>query len=874
MTKFLNKKLFITIALILILFYLIYYIGFFWGKQRHYFNGVPESAVLIMEVDQMEKVRNKLKKTSYWLDLQQVDWIKKMENTFALLDSVFLQQTPAAKKKAIASIHLTKADDYDCLLTMHDKVLSKDLARVIKGMKRGGYKIRKRTFKDTDIYELRLKGLKRPLTITSHSNLIACSFSAILVDESVTQGRKGPNWTFRDMAKWRGEKADATLYADCNNVGLLAGVFLKDKGNTVFSKVQELVDWAQLDLYFTDRSLVVDGHTLFADDNPILERLLNQGVGGTKVTVDEVLPFNTAFLLHSRVADFNDFYRAVDVSSDELFRSSFLPWFGNEWAYGFTEPNSADFINGTFIIVATNDAKNAAKKLGDYAKQKAIKYGKYTLYPIDAYPLAAQLYDKTTAKTFQKGFYTVLDKHVVFAPKQTTLKLVIDQSKAGKTLAKERGYISFARHQKKDSNLFVYVQPSKLSKLLKDAASSRFAKDLNEKFKYYERVSPITLEFDEFKGKAATAGLATYQKSATDKTTLVWNVQLEAPALFTPQIVKNFDNGRKEIIVQDDNYNVYLISRDGDILWKRQLTEPCLGKIYQLDFYGNEEYQYLFNTPTKIYLLNRKGENEYNFPIRLSAEANAGLTMIDVGGRKDYNFFVPCNNGNVYGYHYSGRPLSGWSPRKQLSQVPYPLIYFKEKGVESLVAANKNGTVYLLNRGGIIKHKIKTNGPLIAPPQIALRGKEKKILATTEKGDTYIIDAKGEYFNLRYTSINEDSRFLVANTFGSEADENIFLSKGKVRVFNNKEQLYSYTFEDGFTPTNLFASPPINKISHVGVFSKIEQQITLLEKYGKFHPDFPLPASTPFVASDLFGGGESIIVAGGIDNNVFAYKVE
>ena len=42
---------------------------------------------------------------------------------------------------------------------------------------------------------------------------------------------------------------------------------------------------------------------------------------------------------------------------------------------------------------------------------------------------------------------------------------------------------------------------------------------------------------------------------------------------------------KKEIVVQDYNNVLYLISSDGKILWKKQLLGPVQGKIKQVDIF-------------------------------------------------------------------------------------------------------------------------------------------------------------------------------------------------------------------------------------------------------------------------------------------------
>ena len=55
------------------------------------------------------------------------------------------------------------------------------------------------------------------------------------------------------------------------------------------------------------------------------------------------------------------------------------------------------------------------------------------------------------------------------------------------------------------------------------------------------------------------------------------------------------DRQNKEVIVQDNANNLYLINKEGVRLWKVKLSDKILGDVYQVDYYRNGKLQYLFN---------------------------------------------------------------------------------------------------------------------------------------------------------------------------------------------------------------------------------------------------------------------------------------
>src|SRR5690606_36556752 len=86
------------------------------------------------------------------------------------------------------------------------------------------------------------------------------------------------------------------------------------------------------------------------------------------------------------------------------------------------------------------------------------------------------------------------------------------------------------------------------------------------------------------------------------------NIKLGADLLNEPQFVTNHITKEKEIIDQDSNNNLYLISNKGKVLWKKQLEGPVLGQIEQIDIYKHGRLQLTFATPHRVYVIDRNGK--------------------------------------------------------------------------------------------------------------------------------------------------------------------------------------------------------------------------------------------------------------------------
>lgn len=81
-----------------------------------------------------------------------------------------------------------------------------------------------------------------------------------------------------------------------------------------------------------------------------------------------------------------------------------------------------------------------------------------------------------------------------------------------------------------------------------------------------------------------------------------------------PVPVTNHVTGEREIFVQDENNDVYLLNDAGRVLWRLALGESINSDVVQVDAFRNGKLQYLFSTPSRLHLVDRNGEYVGNFP--------------------------------------------------------------------------------------------------------------------------------------------------------------------------------------------------------------------------------------------------------------------
>ena len=86
------------------------------------------------------------------------------------------------------------------------------------------------------------------------------------------------------------------------------------------------------------------------------------------------------------------------------------------------------------------------------------------------------------------------------------------------------------------------------------------------------------------------------------KISKLFDVEIDEEIIMYPHFVKNHVTKNLDIVVQDTKNNLYLISKDGKVIWKKKINQPILGQISQIDIYKNGRLQLIFNTKNKIYV--------------------------------------------------------------------------------------------------------------------------------------------------------------------------------------------------------------------------------------------------------------------------------
>ena len=151
-----------------------------------------------------------------------------------------------------------------------------------------------------------------------------------------------------------------------------------------------------------------------------------------------------------------------------------------------------------------------------------------------------------------------------------------------------------------------------------------------------------------------TTGCLSYFTKVSQGPQAIWDYKCDTTIIAGPFVPKADHDA---LFVQDANLALIAVGKDGVMKWKKSLDSEIKGEIKTVDFYNNGSLQYVFNTTSKIYMIDSIGNNVGNYPIQLPDSATTGIGVFQLNYNTSNQLFICCRNMAIYGYELSGIPL-------------------------------------------------------------------------------------------------------------------------------------------------------------------------------------------------------------------------
>jgi hypothetical protein len=506
----------------------------------------------------------------------------------------------------------------------------------------------------------------------------------------------------------------------------------------------------------------------------------------------------------------------------------------------YEDKNHAIVLNSTDII-ATKDALLGEETIADtYRGINIYNFSKPVLFAKTFNPLIS--YNKA-------NLYCVLDDYFVFANEVDMLQNIIANYQ-NKTTLSNTLYFKSVKEKLSDASSILQVMNAAT---LKNVLNKNIETTSNAKLKNYN-ASAIQFIYDNNFAHVNGIIKKNKAKASLNSVSEELNIKLDKPLLNTPQFVKNHITKQKEIVVQDVNNNLYLISNKGKILWKKQLQGPVLGKIEQIDIYKNGRLQLAFATPNQVYVLDRNGKGVKPFSLKFNDEITQPLAIFDYDNRKKYRLLVTQGK-HVLMYDVKGKTVKGFTFKSANSNIISKPKHFRI-GSKDYITLKTKSKLYILDRIGKTRIKPKQSHSYSNQPIFLFNN---TFTTTTNEGDLISIDSKG---NVSSRNLNLSENHHIETTSKTLVTQ----SENKLIIKNNTTEL---DFGEYLHPKIFY----INNKIYVSVTDIQSHQTYLFDSQSKLLANFPVYGNSNIDLDNIDKDKNLEFVTKGDTNAIILYQI-
>ena len=771
------------------------------------------------------------------------------------------------------------------------------------------YSISRKNYDNTTIYDARSSG-SRFFFACSNDIFMLCEDN-ILIEDAIRHSDSQnllSDHEFTEAYKKIEESALANIFVNHKTIHQLLGRVVTPEMRKTIGEIDAYSNWSCLDLTAKNADLMFEGYSVTKDSS---DNYLNafHGQEAKEMTIDKVIPANASFFVALNIKDtrsFLDKYETyVKANGDFYARETSLIDFNkrtdadvvrlikefgaNQYAGVYTKINKSDPAQNRFFVAELTSVSEVKDKLEkavtDFGKKNRTGLGQlhstysaggknsYDIYQLPLNNMAESIFGRAFAG-INGQYFTVYDKYLLWGDNLPGLKSYLQNLVSAKTMANDSIYKLYNKQSLSKPNFYMYARLSKVLGLKDLLFNPEVSAMISGNEEALSKFSTFSWQFAAERDQVRHRINLRFDPTIKEEPQALWQLHLEGSLASRPKFVLNHkDLPNREIVVCDQKNNVYLISKDGAILWTMNIPGDIISEIHQIDLYHNNKFQYMFNTKSQLYIVDRTGKNVGKYPVSLKETASNGVTIAQYGKDKEYRFFVAGEDRAVYAYDRDGKLVPKWSFTGSESVVTKPVSHFDIDGKDYIVFADKKNT-YFLDRQGKSREIQAASFDHSANPIYFFNDGSPRLITTDQSGKVHIQGFDGQEQVKDLGKFGASHRFVAADLDGNGSPEYIFAEGKKLAVFGTDGKLlFERSFSDAISELPCIC-PYGGSSSRIGV-TLADNKIYLLDKSGKVSQGFPLDGDTGF-SLGKFNDGTSwySLIVGGNGNNLLNYRID
>jgi hypothetical protein len=643
--------------------------------------------------------------------------------------------------------------------------------------------------------------------------------------------------------------------------------------STVPELVSSVGTWGEFDMNMHSNSVFLNGFSTASDSLCSFPSVFHSQ-SEQPVEAPEVLPSSTVSYVSFALSNFDGYLRdrekylescgesddhqkelqklksEYDFSPSENFGS----WIGNEFAQAVVALPGGELK--TFALVGMADVDLAKEKLAAIGSDSSFITSDSSGYVIHRMPVQ-KILSSVFGSVFadlDECYYTFIEQFAVFAPDEMSLRSFITYFENKATLDHNSTYADFKTNLSETANITAFISPGHCLSLLTGGLDDAFAIDVRAHDKLLKRFDGCVFQLTNKEELNYISVFLRHNPQGKKSLATLWELPLDTTFSGRPYLVRNHKTKGLDIFLQDDANTIYLVSSTGTIFWKKKIDGRIIGDVQQVDALKNGKFQLAFNTASKLYVIDRNGNDLEHFPVKFSSRATNPVYVLDYDNNQEYRFLVACADKKIYNYNIKGAKVDGWKIYSTKDTVTALMKRIIVANKDYVITVDRSGNTYFTDRQG--NSRLDLTQHLGGPVDrfFVENGKDPEhtyLVSCDTNGNISKLSMTDELERLHFSDFTSPPDFYDADINGDGNAEYIFTYDEHFTVFNkDKKPVIDKTFGESLfrkTIPIIFDSKDIR----FALMTPSSHELHLVNKGGEDSEGFPMNGGTLFAVGKL-----------------------
>lgn len=614
--------------------------------------------------------------------------------------------------------------------------------------------------------------------------------------------------------------------------------------------IEDFSDWTSLDLEINPGVIKVNGVSFGQDTIPDILQVF-RSVLPAENKLAEITPADAV--------GFNSF----SFENFSILKKNLLKYNKNEVASTSPEKKLLQRAVETGMVYLGNKRVFAIRSTDTQASLKNFTagsevIGEYRGIPIYSYSDNNEFTEilEPLVSTGNLQFFMFLDNFIIFSAEKEALLNLVENFQNNTTLAKNEAYISTFENLSTEASILLVRINENFKSVIAEHVFPEYARETkNLSFKNF----PVSaLQFIYAENFAHVHGILRKEMAWNSQKGVVQTatINIDAPLASTPVFFKNHRTDGLDIVVQDADNTLYLMSQSGKIYWKKDLDFRILGDIQQVDLYRNGRIQLAFVTPEALHIIDRDGNPVNPFPLQFNDEITQPLNVFDYDNNRKYRFPV-VQGTEVLMYNSKGRRVRGFDFSGTQGEIISSPKHIRLGRKDYILVSEASGDLSILSRQGNIRVRLKE---ALSVSQNAWYEHQDRFISINDQGELISIDEQGNI-------IKENSDLSPERQIAANASTIAILSENKLMINENAAAL----------DFGLYTAPQIFTIgnrTYVSITDLQSHRVFLFDAQARLINGFPVYGNSKIDLGNTDGDKNLEFVVQGEESSILLYEVQ